>query len=402
MPVTIRQFWDDFVFKSMSHMANERGGLFANGVIAYDTSPIFTQGDTRHRVPLLNDLDTVLGADDQRLVDGTDLTVKSIDGGNQYAPIVYRGDSFGQPLTEQVKTGLAAIRRYSPGIALRNLNMMEKRLISVTNGAFGSGGPLASSHVYGDGTGLLKVDTPKWAKATVAGEAAGALNILVVNSLMEADLTSRGLLSYPQLVSASNPNAYATGDIPFLGGARIVVNDRLCTLVEHAFTADNSTDVITTTAAHGFVEDDPVIFTGSDLPAGITAGTTYYVIATGLTTTAFKISATVGGSALNFTDDGTGTMTVSGRQYYSYLLGQRAYYTGIQRSLNVTQFEKHLDGGKKDVIYWTVFYAPSIDGISYTDTTVNPTDTNLETGSNWAASKEAHEIKIIRLYNKLS
>lgn len=57
--------------------------------------------------------------------------------------------------------------------------------------------------------------------------------------------------------------------------------------------------------AHGLTTNDPVVFstefqTGS-IPTGLTAGTVYYVIAAGLTTDAFSVSATLGGSAVNIT-----------------------------------------------------------------------------------------------------
>jgi len=74
-----------------------------------------------------------------------------------------------------------------------------------------------------------------------------------------------------------------------------------------AATAVASTDVITTQAVHGFVANDTVEFEaaeGTAIPAGLTAGTVYYVISTGLTTTAFEVSATQGGAAVNITADG--------------------------------------------------------------------------------------------------
>ena len=60
---------------------------------------------------------------------------------------------------------------------------------------------------------------------------------------------------------------------------------------------------------------DPVVFsvvnsqtggagTGT-LPAGITAGTTYYVIAYAAATGVLQVSATLGGSTITITDDGT-------------------------------------------------------------------------------------------------
>ena len=58
---------------------------------------------------------------------------------------------------------------------------------------------------------------------------------------------------------------------------------------------------------HGFVADDRVVFEvveGLTVPAGLTAGTIYYVIATGLTTDAFRVSATSGGAAIDITGNG--------------------------------------------------------------------------------------------------
>lgn len=47
--------------------------------------------------------------------------------------------------------------------------------------------------------------------------------------------------------------------------------------------------------------------------AGLTVGTTYYVLSAGLTTTAFRVAATPGGSAIAFTSDiERGTVRVAG------------------------------------------------------------------------------------------
>lgn len=57
-------------------------------------------------------------------------------------------------------------------------------------------------------------------------------------------------------------------------------------------------------SAHGLVANDRVmvynVFAES-LPTGLTEGTLYYVISTGLTTDAFKVSTTQGGSAVDIT-----------------------------------------------------------------------------------------------------
>ncbi len=65
-----------------------------------------------------------------------------------------------------------------------------------------------------------------------------------------------------------------------------------------------STDLFTSTA-HGYVAGSPVIFRGLTGGAGITAGTEYFVIASGLTANAFRVSTVAGGSTIDFTTDVT-------------------------------------------------------------------------------------------------
>lgn len=65
---------------------------------------------------------------------------------------------------------------------------------------------------------------------------------------------------------------------------------------------------VVTWANHGLVAGSPVVFTAGDggaLPTGLSAGTVYYVIAAGLTTDTFSVSATAGGSGI----ETTGTVT---------------------------------------------------------------------------------------------
>lgn len=64
---------------------------------------------------------------------------------------------------------------------------------------------------------------------------------------------------------------------------------------------------------HGLVAGQPVIFTneGGALPTGLVEGTVYYVIAGGLTTDAFSVSATPGGAGIETTGTSTGTTTAS-------------------------------------------------------------------------------------------
>jgi hypothetical protein len=74
------------------------------------------------------------------------------------------------------------------------------------------------------------------------------------------------------------------------------------------FSADDTTDELTTEAPHGRSVDDPVrvkAAAGATLPAGLAENTDYYVQSVP-SSTALKVSATLGGSAINITDTGTG------------------------------------------------------------------------------------------------
>lgn len=71
-----------------------------------------------------------------------------------------------------------------------------------------------------------------------------------------------------------------------------------------------------TLTAHQFSIGTPVYFsTTGALPTGITAGTTYYVIAAGLTANAFEVSTQVNGTAVNTSGTQSGTHTVFTQRY---------------------------------------------------------------------------------------
>jgi hypothetical protein len=62
-------------------------------------------------------------------------------------------------------------------------------------------------------------------------------------------------------------------------------------------------DIIDTATAHGFAVNDVVRFTSLTGGTGLTVGTDYYVISASLASQTFKVSATRGGTAINFTTD---------------------------------------------------------------------------------------------------
>lgn len=62
-------------------------------------------------------------------------------------------------------------------------------------------------------------------------------------------------------------------------------------------------DIIDTAAAHGFAIGDAVVFTALTGGTGLTAGQVYWIIAANFAAQTFQVSATPGGSAVNFTSN---------------------------------------------------------------------------------------------------
>ena len=78
-------------------------------------------------------------------------------------------------------------------------------------------------------------------------------------------------------------------------------------------TVKTSTVIGTRINQHLLSIGDEIVFAASSgsLPTGVVSGTTYYVASDSFTSTAFKISATSGGAAIDFTGTATGTYNVS-------------------------------------------------------------------------------------------
>jgi hypothetical protein len=106
-------------------------------------------------------------------------------------------------------------------------------------------------------------------------------------------------------------------------------------VVTNVVTFDNTTDKVAFTA-HPFVVGDPVKFSGGVMPTGLTAGVTYFVTAP--TANDFKLATTLAaalaGTVINFTTDGSGTITLTSAAMTEWLLGVPA--PANAPSVNVT------------------------------------------------------------------
>lgn len=136
-----------------------------------------------------------------------------------------------------------------------------------------------------------------------------------------SDIPSRGMIAMPELAAfytLHGSTLYKIDDNETaLDG---VIPGSLPVVMERGPERYRNSEVAITTASpavatwtnHRLSEDDAFQFTtDGTLPTGIEANTTYYVLASGLTANDFTFSLTEGGAAINTTDGGSGTFTVT-------------------------------------------------------------------------------------------
>ena len=133
------------------------------------------------------------------------------------------------------------------------------------------------------------------------------------------DETITGSWSFPAPTIAANPatksyvdTAMAAGGLPasssIMGISKLTTNPNTklgtCTITI-------ASPGVITLNGHGLIAGDIVQFaTTGTLPTGLAISTNYYVIAAGLTSNAFEVSTTVGGTALVTTGSQSGTQTL--------------------------------------------------------------------------------------------
>jgi microcystin-dependent protein len=188
-----------------------------------------------------------------------------------------------------------------------------------------------------------------------AGLTAGAVYFVRSSGLTSTAFSvsgSRGGTIVSVTTIGSGSTAYAS---PFE-----VTNGHRVLLPSMSSVASNT---ITFASAHQLTANDPVIFLNGTAPAGLTSGTTYYVISSGLTATAFKVSTSIGGSAAAVTSIGSG----SSAYHAPYESG-----TGVSSSTfklpdcrGVAAFGKQETGSRIDSTESSVNYPGTVGYIPY-------------------------------------
>lgn len=120
------------------------------------------------------------------------------------------------------------------------------------------------------------------------------------------NVSNTALVGFPQCgATGSTPMFFGVGT-DLSGTGNLLGWGVLGSVIGAAEVNDPSTEDVQS-QNHGLVADDRVVFVagpGNTIPAGLTEGTVYHVISGGLTTDAFRVSTTQGGSAVNITGDG--------------------------------------------------------------------------------------------------
>lgn len=157
----------------------------------------------------------------------------------------------------------------------------------------GSYGKYGSLHTAYSATGANEVSggSPAYARKALTWAAASGGSKALAATLPVWDVPASTTVAWVGIFDASSAGNFV-GMFP--AGAMAL----------REFTADTS-DLITS-KAHGYSAGQAVVFWGSALPTGLSVGTIYYVISSGLATDAFKVSATLGGSAVDLSSTGGG------------------------------------------------------------------------------------------------
>ncbi len=105
-------------------------------------------------------------------------------------------------------------------------------------------------------------------------------------------------------------------DAPYYDGANTLWEDVKSATVTastaYVVTADDTTETFTAGGAITFAENQAIVFsTTGTMPAPLVAGTTYYAVSVNGGAGTFEVALTSGGSAVDLTTNGSGTISVA-------------------------------------------------------------------------------------------
>lgn len=187
------------------------------------------------------------------------------------------------------------VRRYSEASAIAIAEVIEDDLIAAIQAATGSVG------TYGDDAGAALLRTAR--KTFTDNKVPQSDRYMALSSKDWAALLGDSGLT--QFFANAQPDAVRSGELVRLYGFEMFESQGVA-VADGAngeitlTTSAAADDIIDTTAAHGFAAGDRVKFTALTGGTGLSTDTIYYVIAANLAAQTFQVSATEGGSAIDF------------------------------------------------------------------------------------------------------
>ena len=205
-----------------------------------------------------------------------------------------------------------------------------------------------SASVSNEFRGQLKTIRPFSNKIAVAASVNNEVTIDVNADNVLSAATTAVNFNGVRLTNVATP--LADNDVATKGysdsvaqGLTVKEASRVATTVNFVSTYSNTIESVSavdvgadnlTSNSHAFTNGDRVKITstGGSVPGGLAAGTQYFVV--GTTTNTFQLSATQGGSAVNITDTGSGTIQVSHVLYLTAGANGAISIDGVSLSLN--------------------------------------------------------------------
>lgn len=159
-------------------------------------------------------------------------------------------------------------------------------------------------------TGVPETATITAAARTVLDDATVAAMLATMGGAPLASPTFTGTPAAPTAAQGTNTTQLATTAFVTTAAREKLTANRTYYVGydKGTCTMTIASPCVVTDVAHGMSANDPIVFrTTGALPTGVTAGTTYYIISTGLATDTFRFSTTVGGAAVNTSGSQSGT-----------------------------------------------------------------------------------------------
>lgn len=183
-------------------------------------------------------------------------------------------------------------RRLRPYEAVFMTNTLKNLMLEALDESLGTGADFGSLHTAYSTTGTNEVTggSPAYARKGITWAAASGGSKALAATLPTWD------------VPAGTTVAWWGGWDTVTAGTFLFMMPVGAGTLQPA-SSETSTDLTNNdifAKAHGFVADTRVVFWGT-LPTGLSVGTIYFVLSTGLATDSFRVSTTSGGSAVDLT-----------------------------------------------------------------------------------------------------